>query len=67
MHVFLKKIDFRTTCPPPTFDLISCTGLMFTQISAHPEASFVWLMEYTHGVQEAQSQAPCISEVRNFL
>ena len=53
--------------PPSTFGPISCVGSKFTLMNAYVRAcgeSFAWLMEYTHG---AQSQVPCISEVRNFV
>ena len=33
--------------PPPTFCPISCIGLKFTQMSAHPGASFVRLIQCT--------------------
>ena len=36
-------------------------------MSAHPGASSAWLMERTCGVREAQPQALCISELRNFV
>ena len=36
-------------------------------MSAHPRVSFVRLMECNCGVWEAQPQALCISELRNFV
>ena len=39
----------------------------FTWMSAHPRVSFVRLMECNCGVWEAQPQALCISELRNFV
>ena len=32
---------------PPTYDPIFCRGSKFTQMSAHPGASFAWLTECT--------------------
>ena len=50
------KIRYRTIVkerPTPTFAPISCIGSKFTWMSAHPGASFAWLMECTCGVWEA--------------
>ena len=45
---------------------ISCIGSKFTRMSTHPGVTFAWLMVCTCGVIEAQFQALCPSEVRNF-
>ena len=37
-------------CSTMYFGPISCIGSKFTRMSAHPGASFAWLMECTCGV-----------------
>ena len=49
-------------CPLLTYGSISCIRSKFTEMSAHPEASFTWLMKHTHGVDEAQPGVLYMSE-----
>ena len=44
-----------------------CIWLKFSQVSAHPGMSFVWLTEHSCEVWEAKPQALCTSEVRDFV
>ena len=44
-HSLARKRLSSKERPPPTFGPISCIGSKFTQMSSHPGASFMWLIE----------------------
>ena len=41
-HSLAKKGSLMKEHPPPTFGPVSCIGSKFSQMSAHPGATFKW-------------------------